>query len=146
MNPLYIILPAFFIVFPLFWIVIIKVILKISGLYTLQEKYPIRTIIDYRKYRPHGSNSGRFNKANFNGTLKIHYNDDFLIIEMMKIFSFGFNGAQVPLEEIKYGGEKSIFFYKYHLFTMEGMEMQLAGNCDELIESLQKKTVSDETV
>jgi len=133
--PIYLIIIGFLIGFPLIWMGVCKLILHGSGLYKIQKNFPARShsLLNYSKLK---IKSARMNGMNFNGVISVYLNREYLIIKVMKIFSFGFEGVQIPLSVIRFIKTGRQLFIQYSEFTIDKHKIRFYGNCEPIIENI----------
>jgi hypothetical protein len=98
---------AFPIIFLVSWIVIVKIISKVSGWQELSEKYPSRTPFNGKKYN---FQSARMKRGmNMNNCLTVGANHVGLYLSMFLLFSLGHKPIFIPWSEINATTEKGRF-------------------------------------
>lgn len=108
MNPIYVIIPVFLIVFPLLFIGVIFLVSKF-GWSRLRDKF------EY-EHEPYGENLGvtsvRIGLSNYNGVITIYLNKEGVYMRPKFIFKLFHPGILIPWSAFNSPNERSFLFQK----------------------------------
>lgn len=134
MQLLYFIVPAFLFFFVLLWAGINFGLHTFSGLRALARRFPMEEEIRAKGFRKTGPQSALIGGVSYAGTLRCGLVESFLVLKVMRLFSMGFSGAQIPLERITYEGERRIWRATYRCYRAEDTELCFFTRDDPLQE------------
>lgn len=121
---------AFSILFPLVWSMTVYACHTLSGLRALARRYPLEEATWAKGLQKVGPRSAIIGWVNYSHILISGIIDQFFVLKVVRLFSIGFKGIQVPLREIHYDGEKRWVFVTYRCYRVGDTQMRFLRKDD----------------